>query len=45
MEDLRGKTDDTAIFNNLPHFRVESGDEIMNVHFKNSAKNASYMSI
>ncbi|KAL4122488.1 hypothetical protein QTP88_014810 [Uroleucon formosanum] len=41
---LRGKTDDTAIFNNLLHFRVESGDDILNDHFKNSAKNASYMS-
>jgi len=41
---LRGKTDDTAIFNNLLHFRVESGDEILNDHFKNSVKNASYMS-
>lgn len=41
---LRGKTDDTAIFNNLLHFRVECGDAILNDHFKNSAKNASYMS-
>jgi len=41
---LREKTDDTAIFNNLLHFRVESGNEILNDHFKNSAKNTNYMS-
>lgn len=41
---LRGITDDTAIFNNLLHFRVECGDAILNDHFKNSAKNASCMS-
>ncbi|CAI6364269.1 unnamed protein product [Macrosiphum euphorbiae] len=41
---IRGKTDDTAVFNNLLHFRVENGDEILNDHFKNSAKNANYMS-
>lgn len=31
---LGGKTDETAIFNNLLHFRVESGDVIVGDHFK-----------
>lgn len=41
---FRGKNDDRAVFNNLLHFRVESGDKILDEHFKNSPKNATYMS-
>lgn len=41
---LRGKTDETAIFNSLLKFRVDAGDTILNDHLQNSAANSTYTS-
>ncbi|XP_025413148.1 52 kDa repressor of the inhibitor of the protein kinase-like [Sipha flava] len=41
---LRGKTDETAIFNSLLKFRVDAGNTILNDHLQNSAANATYTS-
>ncbi|XP_031341628.1 zinc finger MYM-type protein 1-like [Photinus pyralis] len=41
---LRGKTDEHAIFNDLLHFREESGDAILEEHLRSAPKNAKYIS-
>jgi len=41
---LRGKTDETAIFNSLLKCRVDAGDTILNDHLQNSAANTTYTS-
>jgi hypothetical protein len=41
---LRGHSDDSALFNDLLKFRVECGDNILEDHFKNAPKNATYLS-
>jgi len=41
---LRGSTDETAIFNNLLKFRIDTGDNILNDHLLNSPSNATYIS-
>lgn len=41
---LRGHSDDSALFNDLLKLRVECGDTILEDHFKNAPKNATYLS-
>ncbi|XP_054283488.1 52 kDa repressor of the inhibitor of the protein kinase-like [Macrosteles quadrilineatus] len=41
---LRGKTDEGAVFNDLLHFREESGDKVLQEHLKTAPKNAKYIS-
>jgi len=41
---FRGTNDDTAVFNNLLNFRVESGDVKLENHLKKGPKNATYIS-
>jgi len=41
---LRGHSDDSALFNDLLKLRVEFGDTILEDHFKNAPKNATYLS-
>lgn len=41
---LKGKTDETAIFNSLLKYRVDAGDAILNDHLQNSSANATYIS-
>lgn len=41
---LRGKKDSQAVFNDLLHFREESGDVTLADHLKTAPKNASYIS-
>jgi hypothetical protein len=41
---LRGKIDEGSVFTDLLHFRVESGDEILNNQLESDAKNSLYIS-
>lgn len=41
---FRGTSDDTAVFNNLLNFRVESADVKLENHLKKGNKNALYIS-
>ncbi|XP_047103497.1 uncharacterized protein LOC124722368 [Schistocerca piceifrons] len=41
---LRGKTNSSAVFDDLLQFRVQSGDERLRKHFEGAPKNATYVS-
>lgn len=41
---LRGKKDESAIFNDLLHLRQESGDKVLEEHLRTAPKNAKYIS-
>lgn len=41
---LRGKKDESAVFNDLLHFRQESGDKVLEEHLRTAPKNAKYIS-
>ncbi|CAI6350192.1 unnamed protein product [Macrosiphum euphorbiae] len=41
---IRGNNDNTAVFNNLPKFRINAGDLVLKSHLEKSSKNALYIS-
>ncbi|KAL4142011.1 hypothetical protein QTP88_004543 [Uroleucon formosanum] len=41
---IRGKTDDSAVFNKLLQFRIDAGDNILKDHLENAPKNLTYIS-
>lgn len=41
---IRGKTDDSAVFNKLLQFRIDAGNNILKDHLENAPKNLTYIS-
>jgi hypothetical protein len=41
---IKGKTDDSAVFNKLLEFRINAGNNILKDHLKNALKNLTYIS-
>lgn len=41
---IRGKTDDSAVFNKLLEFRIDARDNILKDHLENAPKNLTYIS-
>lgn len=41
---IRGKSDDSAVFNKLLQFRIDAGDTILKDHLENAPKNLTYIS-
>lgn len=41
---IRGKSDDSAVFNKLLQYRIDAGDTILKYHLENASKNLTYIS-